>query len=253
MTIPSGPAVPTDGADTEAALRSLPHVEIRGDAGQRLGSSRAIRILAPPPAGRPGPPIPVPGLRQAASAGGPGRWHANLVRTLQRSSRLASALVILGGLLVLLGWQLDLRFLQAIGPVDVVMNPLAALLFVLIGSALLLDERNGARGLSRLWLAGCGSVAALCGGLVLMRSVAGWQVGVDEWLFSAKVLNVDPPDWMAANSALNFLFLGLALLAGGARAGGGWRPAYWLVLPTALTSLLVVTGYLYNAAGLTSF
>jgi PAS domain S-box-containing protein len=253
MTTPSGPAVPTDGADTEAALRSLRRAEVRENAGQSLGSSPVIRMLARPPASRPGPAIPVPGLHQAASAGDPARWHANLVRTLQRTSRLASALVILGGLLVLLGWQLDLRYLQAIGPVDVVMNPLAALLFVLIGSALLLGERNGARGLSRLSLVGCGSVAALCGGLVLMRSVAGWQVGVDEWLFGAKVRNVDPPDWMAANSALNFLFLGLALLAGGARTGGGWRPAYWLVLPTALTSLLVVTGYLYNAAGLTSF
>ncbi|HEY0022920.1 MAG TPA: ATP-binding protein [Longimicrobium sp.] len=175
------------------------------------------------------------------------------MRTLGRASRLAAALVLVGGSLVLLGWRLDLRFLQAIGPVDVVMNPLAALLFVLIGSALLLDERYGARGSWHRGLAGFGLVVALCGGLVLMRSVAGWQAGVDEWLFRAKVRSVDPPDWMAANSAANFLFFGLALLAGRARVGSGWRPAYWLVLPAALSSLLVVIGYLYDAAGLTTF
>jgi PAS domain S-box-containing protein len=253
MTMPSDTAVPTEGASTEAAPPDLHHVEARENPGRRLVAVPAIRVPAPSGADLSGPPIPAPGRHQAASAADPARWHADLVRALQRASRLASALVVLGGSLILLGWQLDLRYLQAIGPVDVVMNPLAALLFVLMGSALLLDERSGARGSSHLWLAGCGLVVALCGALVLMRSVAGWQVGVDEWLFRAKVRSVDPPDWMAANSALNFLFLGLALVAGRARVGSRWRPAYWLVLPAALTSLLVVIGYLYNAAGLTTF
>jgi PAS domain S-box-containing protein len=176
-----------------------------------------------------------------------------MVRTLRSSTRLAAAVVALGGALVLLGWQLDQRFLQAIGPVDVVMNPLTALLFVLAGTALLLDERERPRGSARLWSAGCGLVIALCGGMVLLRSVAGWQIGVDEWLFRAKVLNVDPPDWMAGNAALNFVFLGLALLARRLRGGRAGRPAHWLVLPVALTSLLVVIGYLYGTTGFITF
>ncbi|HEX2191136.1 MAG TPA: PAS domain S-box protein [Longimicrobiaceae bacterium] len=175
------------------------------------------------------------------------------MRALQRASRAAAALVVLGGCLVLLGWQFDLRPLRAIGPVDVVMNPLAALLFVLTGSVLLLDGRRRPRGLARAWGAVCGSAVALCGTLVLMRSAAGWHVGVDEWLFRREVLSVEPPDWMAGNTALNFALLGLALLAREVRGRRGGRPAHWLVLPAALMSLLVVIGYLYGAAGFITF
>lgn len=183
----------------------------------------------------------------------PSLWEARLVRGLQRTSHVAAGLVTLGGSLVLLGYQSDMRSLQALGPVDVVMNPLAALLFVLTGSVLLLDKRMAARRLARFWSKGCGLLIALCGALVLMRSIAGWQVGIDEWLFRERVLSVQPPDWMAGNTALNFLLLGLALLTRRQQRGSGWRPAHWLVLPVTLVSLLVVIGYLYNAAALITF
>ncbi|MGI9182541.1 MAG: ATP-binding protein [Longimicrobiaceae bacterium] len=172
---------------------------------------------------------------------------------LQLASRAAAAVILIGGALVLLGWQLGDRALQAVGPADVVMNPLSALLFVLTGSVLLLDGRDRLRGLPRVWGAACGLVVALCGSLVLMRTVAGWQVGVDDLLFREKVLSVSPPDWMAENAALNFLLLGLALLSRRVRAGSGWSPAHWLVVPAALMSLLVVIGYLYDAAGFITF
>ena len=171
------------------------------------------------------------------------------MRALQRAARAAASLVAVGGFLVLLGWQFDLRRLQAIGPVDVVMNPLAALLFVLAGVVLLAQGSKR----ERVWTTGCALVIALCGFLVLMRSIAGWHVGVDEWLFRRKVLSVQPPDWMAGNAALNFMLLGLALLARNVRGRTGWRPAHWLILPVALTALLVVIGYLYNAAGFITF
>lgn len=254
MTLPPSSTAPVDGAAPESAARDLPGREVRETGARRSVFPRVIRMFTAPPAPLPRWQVPSPGKHPTVTACDPARCDADLVRLLQRASRLASITVMLGGALVLLGWQLDLRSLQAIGPANVVMNPLAALLFVLVGTVLLPDAQERARGVARLALGGCGSVVALCGGLVLMRSVAGWQIGVDEWLFRAQVRSVDPPDWMAANTALNFLLLGLALLARRVRVGrGGRRPASWSVLPVALMSLLVVIGYLYDAAGLITF
>jgi PAS domain S-box-containing protein len=178
---------------------------------------------------------------------------ADRVRALRLASRAAAAVVVLGGLLVLLGWHFDLQSLRAIGPVDVVMNPLSAVLFVLAGSVLLLDGRERSRGPARAWGVAGGLVIALCGALVLLRTVAGWDVGVDSLLFREKVLSVVPPDWMAENAALNFLLLGFALLSRRVRERGGRSPAHWLVLPVTLVSLLVVIGYLYDTAGFITF
>jgi PAS domain S-box-containing protein len=226
---------PERGRGTVGSPRSFPPVRI-------FGRRRGTGLIRPPSE---------PEESRPRTLGEPSRREARLVHALQLTSSIAAAVVIVGGALVLLGWRFDLQHLRAIGPVDVVMNPLSALLFVLTGSVLLLDRRRGR--LERAWAVACGLVIAVGGMLVLMRSIAGWQVGVDEWLFRGKVLSVDPPDWMAGNAALNFVLLGLALLSRRVRGRGGWRPAHWLVLPVALMSLLVVIGYLYGAAGFITF
>ncbi|HEX8359654.1 MAG TPA: PAS domain S-box protein [Longimicrobium sp.] len=190
---------------------------------------------------RPTPTVP--------PASAPSRANAGLAHALERAARASAAVVTVGGCLVVLGWAMDVQRLRALGPVNVVMNPTVAVLFVLAGGLLLL----GARPRPRAWVAACALTIALCGALVLARSVAGWNAGVDEWLFRDKVLRVTPPDHMAPNTALNFVLLGLALLVREVRGRRGWRPAHWLVLPVALTSLLVVVGYLYGAAGFISF
>ena len=173
-------------------------------------------------------------------------------RTLSLAARAAGGVVLVGGALVLLGWQLDLQGLRAIGPVDVVMNPLAALLFVLTGSVLLMDGDARRPGARAVWTATCGLAISLSGALVLMRASTGWEIGVDSLLFREQVLSATPPDRMAENAALNFLLLGLALVSLRTRVGG-WRAAHWLVLPVGVLSLLVVIGYLYHTAGFITF
>ena len=170
-------------------------------------------------------------------------------KTMRLASRATAAVMMVGGLLVLLGWQFDIRALRAIGPVDVVMNPLAALLFVLAGSAMLLEGSER----FRMFVTASAAAVSLGGMLVLLRVATGVDVGVDSALFRGKVLRSTPPDWMAANTALNFLLLGLALLALRIRRFDGRRAAHWLVLPVALFSLLVVIGYLYDTAGFITF
>jgi PAS domain S-box-containing protein len=237
----------------EAPPTTLPDSQAQGRAARTLRLSWAIRMFVHPVAFRPSSRTPPSGRHPAGPRREPSRMESRLVRALQRASRALGAMLIAGGGLVLLGWRLDLESLRAIGPVSVVMNPLTALLFVLAGSVLLLDTRPPVAGLARVWSAAIGAIVAACGLLVLLRAVAGWNVGIDQWLFREKVLGVQPPDWMAENTALSFLLLGLALLAQGRHSRGGRRLAHWLVLPVALISLLVVIGYLYGAAGFISF
>jgi signal transduction histidine kinase/CheY-like chemotaxis protein len=196
---------------------------------------------------------PSPDQRLPSAADERPPLESSRVRWVRIAARAAAALVAAGGLLVLLGWQFDIQPLRAIGPVDVVMNPLAALLFVLTGSVLLLDGRQRSQVPSRRWGVVCGVVVAIAGTLVLMRPLSGWHVGVDDLLFRDKVLRVTPPDWMAENAALSFVLLGLALLSRGVPERGRRRLANWLVLPVALVALLVVIGYLYGAIGFITF
>jgi signal transduction histidine kinase/CheY-like chemotaxis protein len=184
-----------------------------------------------------------------APAGADGRSIEGRVRALRLASRTVAALVVLGGSLVLVGWQLGTRALQAVGPADVVMNPLSALLFVLVGSVLLIGDPERSGG----WSSVASVTVALCGALVLIRPIAGLHVGVDDLLFREQVRSVSPPDWMADNAALSFLLLGLALMARRARRRRWGSPVHWLVLPVALMSLLVVIGYLYGAVGFITF
>jgi PAS domain S-box-containing protein len=179
--------------------------------------------------------------------------EASRTAVILRASWVAAAVLVLGGGIVLIGWAIDSRALQAVGPVDVVMNPLSALLFVIAGSVLLAETSSRAPVPVRAWEVLAGGVIALSGGLVLLRALGGWNAGVDELLFRERVMAASPADRMAENAAICFLFLGLALLARRARPRLGRRPAHLLVLPPALISLLVVIGYLYHSAGLITF
>ena len=187
------------------------------------------------------------GARAASHADG--RKPRARARAWRVAARISAAFVVLGGLLVLLGWKLDLQSLRAIGPVDVVMNPLTALLFVLAASVLLLEERFSAP--ARAWSALCAFVVTAAGALVLLRAAGGWDARIDSLLFRAAVNRVT--DRMAENTALNFVLLGLAL----GLLRSAWplarRLAEWLIVPVALISLLVLIGYLYQTTGFITF
>ncbi|HEX6590123.1 MAG TPA: ATP-binding protein [Longimicrobiales bacterium] len=173
-------------------------------------------------------------------------------RALALSGRVAALLLVAGALLVLAGWHYDVYALRALGPVAVVMNPLAAILFALSGCALLLDARRS-HPRSRAAVLTFGALVGASGALVVARSVFGWDSDIDALLYRDLVERTVPPDRMAENTALNFLLLGPALVALRVRGHAGWKAAQWLVLPVALTSLLVVIGYLYQAAGFITF
>jgi PAS domain S-box-containing protein len=165
------------------------------------------------------------------------------------TSRVASSLVVAAGAAALLGWTFDVRALASIYPGWTAMNPLAAVCFILSGSALLLLRREPALRGTR-W---AGGAAAVCAGVVaglalvkLSDFLPFGQIAVDRVLFAGRLGD----NSMAPNTAIAFCFLALGLLLLDARnAQVRWASAA-LVLATAGVALLALSGYLYSVLAL---
>ncbi|MBI5709708.1 MAG: PAS domain S-box protein [Candidatus Eisenbacteria bacterium] len=161
---------------------------------------------------------------------------------------VASAAAILLGAGDLLGWQLDLRGLTSVVPGLVAMNPATAVCFILAGVALgLLRDGADRRHLRFLGL-GCAALVALAGLVKLGDLHLGWQVGFDQWLFREKLGSASGllPNRMAPNTALDFLFLGAALLTLRLEPRRGAPPSQLLALVPLLLSFLALLGYAYD-------
>ena len=154
------------------------------------------------------------------------------------------------GILVLLGWALDIEFLQRIMPGLVAMNPATAVAFVLAGVALWSLQAEPNRLLMLRAAQACAGGVALIGLLKLCALLGGPDACVDQWLFAAKLETggiIGFPNRMAPNTALNFLLAGSALLLLGVKTRRGAYLAQLLAIAVALTSLLAVIGYVFNS------
>lgn len=196
------------------------------------------------------------------NAGKPLAMWAALTLDPARAPRTPSpawcaALAIAAGLLVLLGWAADVEPLKRILPGLVAMNPATAVLFVLAGASLWLQRPRAAGGMTgharaqhriaRL-LAGLVAVSAA---LILGDTLLGWGPGVDQWLFADKLAGAGggQPNRMAPNTAINFLLMGLALLALDVTTRRGRRPSELLASGVFLVALLALAGYAYRVPG----
>ncbi len=182
-------------------------------------------------------------------------------RRLPRFARAMSGLVTLAGVLVLLGWTFDVRFLIRLAPGLVAMNPITAFCFGLAGLALWRlsapgeaacasaerQDRNQ-RVLSPSWTVVLAATVALLGGVKVGDYLGLWRVPVDHLLFHSKVvmLGAYPPSEMAPNTAFNFLFAGLALLSLDFETRRRFWPAQPLILAVGLIALLALIGYTYR-------
>ncbi|EMI20970.1 two-component hybrid sensor and regulator [Rhodopirellula maiorica SM1] len=186
-----------------------------------------------------------------------------LIAKFRRASRVASVVVIAISVIVLIGWSLDLEALRALLPGKVAMNPGGtAIGFMLCGVALWLSrldsdhgsdpasEQSAEASSSRLAAIGLASMVVVMAAVRILGYQFGFDWGPDRWLFPAKLDAYEIPNRMAPNTALNFLFCGLALVFANLR----WR---WRSLPTevftlaaALVSLLAIVGYAYSSVNL---
>ncbi len=150
-----------------------------------------------------------------------------LISRLRFLSRAASAVVMLTGFLVLVGWVLDIATLKSVLPGMVTMKANTALAFVMGGIALwLLHSKRVNPGRRRI-AQGASLAVALIGLLTLSEYLFGWDLGIDQALFREPpgAPGTFSPGRMAPNTALSFLFVGLALLLLDLGTRRGRRPA----------------------------
>ncbi len=144
----------------------------------------------------------------------------------------------------LLGWVIDVETLRSILPRRVSMNPLSAIGFEIAALCLWLTiEAPPGRGWRIRPLAQ--SLALILILIGAQREVAyhlGWERGLDQILFASKI----GIHRLAPNSAINFIFIGLALATIDMRSRAGRRPAVWFTIVAAFISMLGVSGYIYR-------
>jgi len=128
-----------------------------------------------------------------------------------RLSRVADACALLTatiGLLVAVGWGLDIDSLKRVLPGLAAMKFNTALAFVLAGAGLWWRKRRSLR-------LALGALVALLGALSLVEYLAGQSFGIDQILVRDIVAAPEsafPPGRMAPSTALCFLLLGVALI-----------------------------------------
>ena len=171
------------------------------------------------------------------------------------AARLAGALAVLVGAVVLTGWALDLAPLKSVLPGWVTMKPNTAGAFILTGLALLLSSAF------RLppWCARLAQLCALLAGLIGLLSLAeyifGWHPGFDQWLFPEPAGAVGTSDLgrMAPDTALCFtLFAAGFEIARRPRQTTGTLTAAML-FGSAITAVALIDIFSYCAPTLRTY
>jgi signal transduction histidine kinase/DNA-binding response OmpR family regulator len=172
--------------------------------------------------------------------------HSRLIAFLKAFSPAAGAGVILGGGLVLLGWVLNADLLKGGAPGMLAMNPGTALLFILAGAALVLQQAGRLGPSARRAGQALAAVLVAAALATIPGSVLKWDNSWDRLLFHDQLLD----NRIAPNTALNLLLTGLALFLLNLPLRRGRRVAQSLALAAAFICLLTVLGYAYREASL---
>jgi two-component system cell cycle sensor histidine kinase/response regulator CckA len=186
-----------------------------------------------------------------------------MTNTSSKSGKGAFSLAlstVAAGIIVLLGWVMGLDVLKSIVPGMVAMNPATAIVFILAGASLAiwlraspgLPRQNRSRVIAARFLA---MIVATVGLIKLVGYLVGFDVGIDQILFSSQLsLNGHPhPNRLAPNTALSFLLLGIVLAGLDANQG---RVRFWVqlfIVVLSVNSLLSLLGYAYGVQTLYSF
>ena len=187
---------------------------------------------------------------------------SRLMSLFKSISTVASMIVLAVGVTVLIGWIFNVTLLKSILPGLVTMKANTAAAFALIGISLWLlqlsslparlpqGEREGK------WKRRIANVFALfvvlVGMFTLIEYLSGWNLGIDQLLFKEApgAVQTTFPGRMAANTALNFLITGLALLLLDVETRRGHPPAQYLILIEGALALLALVGYVYGISTL---
>src|SRR5438445_3954191 len=150
--------------------------------------------------------------------------------------------------IALLGWVIDVETFRSMVRGRVSMNPLSAIVFHLTALSLwLIIASPPARGWRiHPFALALALLVALIGAQRELGYVLSWERGIDEILFANKIGS----SRMAPNTAINFIFVGLALASIDMRSRAGRRAAVWLAIIAAFVAMLGISGYIYRVISL---
>lgn len=167
---------------------------------------------------------------------------------LARWTNLFSLLVIGIGSAAIAGWIFDVSLLKRIVPGSIAMKFNAALVFLLAGLSL-----RGAAACRRRWCRRMGQVCAglviLTGGLTLVEHISGLDLGIDNLLIQepARATSKYTPGRMSSQTAVSFVFFGVALLLSASRRKGWWDVvSRALLVCVAFIALANLVGHLFG-------
>ena len=148
--------------------------------------------------------------------------------------------------LVLVGWQFEMPLLRSILPGFKAMNPMSALCFSLAGMALWMAREQGGNR-HRMLIRVSGGLIASVGLLKLLSLATDTPLLIDQALFHSRLAGLPTSQFMAPNSALAFVFVGLGLVLNTCAASRAGRLAQTFFLLVSLSSLIALIGYGYGA------
>ena len=140
--------------------------------------------------------------------------NSKLVSLFRGYSRGASAIGILVGASVLVGWLFDIPFLKSVLPGLVTMKANAALCFILAGVALRLLENEASPPRLRQLAQALAVIVSSIGLLTLCEYFSGWDLGIDQLLIEEPLgaVHTLQPGRMAPITAVSFVLIGFAML-----------------------------------------
>lgn len=153
------------------------------------------------------------------------------------------------GLLVLTGWLFELASLKSIYG-EITMKANAALAFSLSGASLAALQLSHENTLARRLGQSLAILSALIGGLTLSQHIVGWDLGIDQLLFTEPpgALATASPGRMGPPASSCFALAGVALLL--FHSGRAVALAQILSLIVNWLSLLPILGYAYGTEAL---
>ncbi len=161
-------------------------------------------------------------------------------------------ITVIIGLMVVSGWIFGLNFLKSPDPSSVSMKANTAICFILLGGSLLLrkffQESRKMAIVTKVFI----SITIAVSLFTLLEYITGWNPGIDGLLFKDVSLNNSAlfPGRMALNTSICLLFLGIALIYVEKKATSYIYLSQILPLLTALLSVIIILGYMYNSNGL---
>lgn len=174
--------------------------------------------------------------------------ETRLSNPLNLISKIASMIVILVGCVVFVGWIFDIIILKSVYPGFVTMKANTAIGFLFAGIALWLlnDEQS-----SQQWRIAAdifSMIVTLLGGLTLCQYIFGLDFGIDQLFFkeASGAIGTSQPGRMAPNTALSFIFIGIALFLMNKKTVRLFLFSHFFVLTAVLITWTALLGYFYG-------